>query len=142
MLHSVAATAVLVSVLSAPDASEAEVVWTVGLSDDRPAEFALGRDEAYAQYPKGFPSDVTFRVGSSDPAREFCYIHPGPMDVWAGSRAHDVRVTFSLDGSPSGSYMLTLDLCRSHYAFPPALDVEAHGVYSRLRAVVSEATDE
>ncbi|MGQ9590292.1 MAG: polysaccharide lyase family protein, partial [Planctomycetota bacterium] len=103
------------------------VVWSIGVPDDRHAEFALGPEEDYSGYPKLFPEDVRFAVGKSDPAKDFSYIHPGPRDAWAGSKAHAFAIAFELEEEPSGTFVLTVDLTRSHYAFPPTLQVEGNG---------------
>lgn len=103
------------------------VVWSIGVQDDRHAEFALGPDEDYSGYPKLFPEDVRFVPGESDPAKGFSYIHPGPKDAWAGSRAHAFAIAFELSEEPSGTFVLTVDLTRSHYAYPPTLRIEANG---------------
>ncbi|HEY5909669.1 MAG TPA: polysaccharide lyase family protein [Verrucomicrobiae bacterium] len=108
-------------------AAEPTRVWQIGAIDGRPAEFALGEKEEYSVFPKQFPEGVAFVVGRSDPARHFPYIHPGPMDVWAGSRAHAFTIAFDLPGEPAGTYLLLVALCRSHYAYPPTLAIEVGG---------------
>jgi alpha-mannosidase len=117
-------------------AAEPTVVWQIGTVDGRPAEFALGQREEFAAFPKAFPEGVAFLVGSSEPSRHFPYIHPGPMDAWAGSRAHSFAISFELPSQPSGTYLLLVALCRSHYAYPPTLAVEVNG--EKVGEVVTE----
>lgn len=100
-----------------------EVLWRIGNGDDSPAEFALGEKGEYSRYPELFPEDAVFVTGKSAPREHLPYIHPGPKDAWAGSRAHSVTVRFELAGEPTGTMVLLLDLTRSHYAYPPVLTV-------------------
>jgi hypothetical protein len=108
-------------------AAEPTCLWQIGALDGRSAEFALGEREEYSAFPKQFPDGVAFVIGSSDTARHFPYIHPGPMDAWAGSRSHAYTITFDLRGEPTGTYLLLVALCRSHYAYPPTLAIEVGG---------------
>ncbi len=108
-------------------AADAGLVWQIGKLDGSPGELALGGKEDYASFSKSFGEEVVFALGASDAGRDFPYIHPGPMDVWAGGRAHTVRISFELPGEPVGSYVLLVGLCRSHYAYPPVLEVRVGG---------------
>jgi hypothetical protein len=108
-------------------AADPDLVWQIGTLDGSPGEFALGAKEDYASFSKRFGDEVPFALGASDVGRDFPYIHPGPMDVWAGARAHTVRVAFALPGEPAGTYLLLVGLCRSHYAYPPVLEVRIGG---------------
>jgi len=120
------ALAFLLSVLLAPPATGAEEVWSIGKADGSHGEFALGRG-SYEQFPKRFGDVVEFRVGRSRPERDFPYVHPGPMDRWAGSKPHSFKIQFDLTGEPSGVYLLTLHINKTHYAFPPLLNLAANG---------------
>ncbi len=104
-----------------------QVIWEVGALDDRSLDLALGTQEEFPKYPERFPADVRFIAGKSDAARDFAYIHPGPQDAWAGSKAHAFTIAFDLSQEPSGTFVLLLDLCRSHYGHPPILSVAANG---------------
>lgn len=97
------------------------LLWRLGEPDDDYREFALvGR---YAEYPRRFPQDVVFRMGQSEPGRDWPFIHPGPADAWAGHRQHPFRILFPLDKVPPGACRLTLDLVNTHSSLPPRLEV-------------------
>ncbi|MBI4586686.1 MAG: hypothetical protein HY717_21955 [Planctomycetes bacterium] len=123
------ALAFLPGVSTTPGAEAEEswsVVWEIGKLDDSPREFALGEREEYSRFQAKFPEEVRFAAGKDSPS-SFPYIHPGPKDQWAGAKAHAFTLTFDLPADPSGTYVLLVDLCRSHYEFPPALELEANG---------------
>lgn len=104
------------------------LLWKLGEPDGDYREFALaGR---YGEYLRFFPKDVQFRVGQSKPGEHWCYIHPGPVDAWAGSRRHPFRILFHLDEVPQGVCRLTLRLVNTHYAVPPMLEVRVNEGYS------------
>lgn len=104
------------------------VLWRLGEPDGDYREFALaGR---YGDYLRSFPNDVQFRVGRDEPGKQWCYIHPGPVDAWAGSRRHLFRILFRLDEVPQGVCRLTLHLVNTHYAVPPVLEVRLNEGYS------------
>lgn len=135
----VATLAILLIPASPPAAAEepeSTVVWSIGTADDSPAEFALGPDENYSGYPKLFPEDVRFAIGRSDPAKDFSYIHPGPKDAWASSKGHAFTISFELPEDPTGVFVLTLDLARSHYAYPPSLRIDWNG--KKIASVATE----
>ncbi|WBB63128.1 polysaccharide lyase family protein [Streptomyces sp. WMMC500] len=85
----------------------------VGDFDHRGLEFALSPNLS-AQYPTAFPQDVDFRLGASDPARDWCYLHPGPADSWAGRREHTFTLRFDLAAAPEGDLGFALWLIDSH----------------------------
>jgi len=120
-------TLVVILMTWAMPAAEPTCLWQIGALDGRPSGFALGEREEYSAFSKQFPNGVAFVIGNSDPARHFPYIHPGPMDAWAGSRSHGFRITFDLKGEPAGTYLLLVALCRSHYAYPPTLAIVVGG---------------
>ncbi|MGC8785436.1 MAG: polysaccharide lyase family protein, partial [Armatimonadota bacterium] len=103
-------------------------LWQIGVADGDYREFALaGR---HTEYLRLFPDDVQFRVGQSDPGRNWSYIHPGPADVWAGSRQHPFRILFPLNEVPEGVCRFTLHLVNTHYSVPPLLEVRINDHYS------------
>ncbi|MFW6722448.1 polysaccharide lyase family protein [Streptomyces sp. MAR4 CNY-716] len=85
----------------------------VGGFDHRGLEFALSPNLS-AQYPAAFPEDVDFRHGASDPARDWCYLHPGPGDAWAGRREHTFTLRFDLPAAPERDLGFALWLIDSH----------------------------
>ena len=64
------------------DESSGQLLWQIGSPDNDTREFALAPNH-YDQ----FREDGFFVVGSSDPARDWPYVQPGPADGWAGARA-------------------------------------------------------
>lgn len=104
------------------------ILWQIGEPDGDYREFALaGR---HTEYLRLFPNDVQFRVGQSDPGRDWSYIHPGPADAWAGSRQHPFRILFPLDEVPAGVCRLTIHLVNTHYSALPLLEVRINDRYS------------
>ena len=87
-----ALTMVLVS--SAANGAE-QVVWQIGKSDHSYAEFAIaGKFPEFAARFKAKP--IVFEVGRSDPARDWPYIQPGPLDAaWAPSASANARWSWS-----------------------------------------------
>ena len=82
-------------------------LWQIGTFDRTAAEFrngAAARDfEMFLRYPKDFPEDVTFTIGSSDPARDWNYAQ------WALFVKRPVwTIRFQADGALSGTATLTL----------------------------------
>lgn len=88
-------------------------VVTIGTFDHKSLEFALAPNLS-AQYPTRFPSDVDYTAGVSDPGTDWSYIHPGPADKWAGSKAHTATLRFRLDAVPDGEPWLSLWLIDTH----------------------------
>ena len=58
-------------------------LWQIGAPDNGDAEFALA-PQGYQQ----FKEDGFFVVGRSDAKIAWPYVHPGPLDGWAGNRRH------------------------------------------------------
>lgn len=96
---------------------EGTPVMAVGDFDGKSLELALAPD-GYARYPEEFPEDVDFTVGADRPDQGWCYIHPGPLDRWAGSTDHVFTLRFDADehagdqhtGEPLTPARLTLAL--------------------------------
>ena len=103
-------------------AQEAEPWWSIGISDDRTEELALGPD-GYAR----FAEDAFFVVGWSDAARDWPYAHPGPVDAWGGSRAHAFVIRFAIEGVGEANSELRLDFADTHASRPPRLVVRVNG---------------
>ncbi|MGC9004205.1 MAG: polysaccharide lyase family protein [bacterium] len=96
-------------------------IFRIGKPDSSYREFAIAGN--YSAYPSLFPNDVHFIVGTSNEAKDFPYIHPGPADIWAGARAHSFRISFHLDHIPQPSILLTLYLVNTHYSSPPLISI-------------------
>jgi len=100
-----------------------EVVWQIGTADHSYAEFAIAGK--YPAFPRTFGDrPVEFVPGKNRPERDWPFIHPGPVDLWAGQRVHPFRIRFPLDRTPRGTWTLRIDLVDVHARFPPALVVK------------------
>jgi alpha-mannosidase len=115
---------ILAALLAATSsAGEPTPLWQIGADDGRSAEFALGPRD-WAKYQ----NDGFFVVGESDPKRDWPYVHPGPIDVWAGSRSHTFSIVFGVHASPAeGACRLVIDLIETHPGAPPRLNIEING---------------
>ncbi|MBP6962950.1 MAG: hypothetical protein KBC96_00940 [Armatimonadetes bacterium] len=105
-------------------------VWQIGDFDNCYEDLAIPHD--YGAYNKTYPKDVTFTVGKSDPAKDWPFIHPGPTDAWARSRAHPYQVLFDLPSAPSGVFGLTIDLVSTHGGDAPVLEMSLNGQSGRF----------
>ena len=106
-------------------AGEPTPIMSVGALDGKVDEFALAPD-GWDKWRDTFQNNVVFRVGVDDVASKFPFIHPGPMDAWAGGTSHTLTVEFELAEVPAGQCLLQIGLCRSHYAFPPRFSVRVN----------------
>ena len=102
-------------------------LFQIGRADDNTAEFALGPNRS-GQYSAAFPRDAIYVVGQSDPKRDWPYIHPGPADVWAGSKSHTATILFGVESAPTqGTCTLHMDLVDTHSSVPPRLQIKVNG---------------
>ncbi len=114
-------------------ASEPIELVSVGRIDGKVDEFALAPD-GWGRWGGTFGESVRFRAGVDDPARAFPFIHPGPMDAWAGNTRHVFYVDFQLKDAPAGQCLLLIGVCRSHYAYPPRFSVRVNAAPPRTFA--------
>ena len=106
-----------------PAAQPGTLLWQIGKPDHNNAEFALAPD-GYRQ----FTSDGLFVVGESDARRDWPYVHPGPVDDWAGGRQHTFTIFFGLKRAPSsGECRLRLDLLDTQSKSPPVVRIQING---------------
>src|SRR5689334_17142606 len=54
--------------------------------------------------------DPLFLVGTSDPAKDWPFVHPGPADAWAGRRDHTFGIAFALGEVGAGKGECTLSV--------------------------------
>ncbi|SFP01992.1 Polysaccharide lyase family 4, domain III [Amycolatopsis arida] len=101
-------------------------VAVVGEFDRRSLELALAPD-GYARYLTRFPDGADYVHGVSTPGVDWPYLHPGPADRWAGSRAHTFRLRFRLVEPPAGDLALAVWLIDTHASIPGRLDVACNG---------------
>ncbi|MFQ5806394.1 MAG: polysaccharide lyase family protein [Phycisphaerae bacterium] len=113
-------TALAQSGPAAPGGGEKhKTLWRIGRADGDTREFALGPD-GY----RDFARDAFYVVGASNPAKDWPYVQPGPIDAWAGSRAHTFTVVFCLRQSArDGGFRLVIDLVDTQPRFPPELEI-------------------
>lgn len=110
-------------------AAEGQPLWQIGKPDNDDREFALAPN-GYNRYQE----DGFFVVGRSDPHRDWPYVHPGPVDTWAGSRKHTFAIVFGLKAAPSpGACRLTVDLVDTQKPLPPELQVTVNGTHQVFR---------
>ena len=115
----------LLCVLSCSAWADGNLVFQIGTQDSDYHEFAIAGD--YAQYPDKFPNDVNYVVGQSDPARDWPFILPGPVDGWAGGRQHKFTIHFQTGQPEPGYYELDIDFVNTHDGAPPELVVDING---------------
>lgn len=106
-------------------AADSRLLWQIGQPDTNNAEFALA-PKNYAE----FKHDALFIVGESDAKRDWPYVQPGPVDGWAGGRAHIFSVVFGVKQPKpvtSDNCELVFDLLDTQHQLPPKLRIEVNG---------------
>jgi hypothetical protein len=98
-------------------------VAVIGDFDRKSLELALAPG-GYNQYLTRFPDGADYTAGVSTPAKDWPYLHPGPDDKWAGSRAHTFRFRFDL--SPVRDLVLAVWLIDTHASIPGRLDISCN----------------
>jgi alpha-mannosidase len=122
-VNRLAGAAVWLLLPMAASAAEPGLLWEIGKPDNDDRELAL----APGGYEK-LREDGFFVVGKSDPARDWPYVHPGPIDHWAGSRQHTFTIVFGLKAAPTaGQCTLNCDLLDTHSRTPPELRITVNG---------------
>ncbi|MFH8793767.1 polysaccharide lyase family protein [Streptomyces sp. NPDC017941] len=102
-----------VSAVNARSAAAGRAVAKVGEFDHKGLEFALSPDRS-ANYRTAFPTGVDYRYGTSTAGRDWCYLHPGPLDAWAGRKEHTFTLRFDLGSAPKDDLACALWLIDSH----------------------------
>ncbi len=111
---------------SAPH-QDLQVLWEIGKADKSAAEFALAPNR-YGEYKE----DGFFVVGWSDPAKDWPYAHPGPVDPWGNSKKHTFTIVFALAEAPTeGKSVLEVRLVDTHSSRPPAITFSVNGTVFR-----------
>lgn len=114
-----------------PLASPAATVFEIGKADGDYAELAIAGK--HGDFPKRFPSDVSFTIGQSRADADWPFIHPGPEDSWAGGRPHRFDVNFTLPAVAAGYYRLVIDFVGSRSVMPPRLTLVINGTELKRR---------
>ncbi len=105
-----------------------KMIWQIGAADHNNAEFTLAPG-GYNQ----FSEDGFFAVGRSDSRRDWPFIHPGPVDGWAGSRPHDFHIVFSLQQAPKSNCRLIIRLLDTHASSPPRIKATFNNVSQEIQ---------
>lgn len=115
--------ALLCSLLLATSAAwgAEEIIWQIGKPDHDYAEFACAGD--YHAMGKRFHRPIVFEPGRSEPARDWPFIQPGPMDVWSGLRGRPWTIRFELPGEPRGVFRLRIEFVDVQAITPPRYSV-------------------
>jgi len=122
-LESVIFVVCLVAATTGSAGEEMRILWEIGTPDDDAGEFALAPDR-YGD----FSEDAFFVIGRSSAGRHWPYVHPGPLDRWAGGRRHTFRIFFGVGDDPrDGHVRIVVDLIDTHYNAPPVLRFDLNG---------------
>jgi len=110
---------VLVMVLATSAAMGTErTVWQIGKSDNNYSEFAGAGN--YKDLAAQFGAEpIVFEVGRSNPARDWPFIHPGPMDSWAQAAGKPWTIRFTLPEEPQGVFTLRIEFVDVQNSTPP-----------------------
>ena len=111
---------------AAPAPEDSITLWQLGKTDQDDREFALAPD-GYIR----FRHDGFFVVGQSSVAKNWPYVHPGPVDAWAGGRRHTFTIVFGLKVAPvAGSCVLKVALVDTQGQSPPKLGIRVNDTTS------------
>lgn len=109
--------------------AEGDELWRIGTRDESSAEFhpwihpTTGERQIDYSDPR---SDAVYRVGTSDPAKDWPAYQPGSANGGAGFREHPARIEFQLGEAPRGDLELRLDLL-AYSARLPVVQVDVNG---------------
>ena len=115
-----------------------QIVWQIGKPDHSYAEFAIaGKFNEFAARFGAKP--IVFDVGRSDPAKDWPYIQPGPMDrAWAPSGGSPWTIRFQLPEQPRGFFRLRIDFVDTQSTWPPQYVVALGGHQGVFRLTPGE----
>lgn len=113
-----------ISICAAP-----QEIWSIGQPDQSGAE--LGIFGNYGEFSGRFPDDWRFTVGKSQ-SSDWPYVHPGPVDAWAGNKQHRLVIEFDLASVPIGDCELLIDAVCAH-AVPPIIKAEINNIAAEIR---------
>ncbi len=108
------------------------VVWSIGIEDGSPAEFALAPNgyKEFLANDFGF-EDRYYLINKDKEKKSFPYVLPGPADEWGGTwstagwRTHDINILFGIDKLPEKQtdWQLFIYLVDNAVKKPPLLKV-------------------
>jgi hypothetical protein len=126
-------------VFAALPAAHADVLFAIGKPDGDFRDLAAAGD--YKQVAAAVGQGVTYTVGQSVAERDWPYIHPGPVDNWAGGREYPYRIRFNLATVPKGVCRLSIKALCAHYGSPPLVVVDVNGKASYRYRTPAGTTD-
>ena len=94
------------ALISVGGVAAADTVWRIGDLGNSYSEFAIAGN--YQEYPGRYVNGPVFRIGRDKTEEAWPYIHPGPMDSWAGSKSHTFTIQFDLATAPKGVYRFSI----------------------------------
>ncbi len=110
-----------------PSIPSGEMIWEMGKPDDSCEEFLGGQHcwqfKGYEYFTEEVREPLIYKIGESKPDIDWYWIHPGPIDEWAGSKIHPWTIQFRIDTIPEKPLLLHIVLADTMSALhiPPSL---------------------
>jgi len=100
------------------------VLWSIGIKDHNYSEFACA-GEGY----RSFSADGFFVPGVSEASSDWPFVHPGPIDGWAGNRPHSFSILFGIsETTTSGeNCRLVIAMVDTHKNDPGSVELIVNG---------------
>jgi len=104
-----------------------KILWEIGTLDDSCEEFSGGHHcwefHGYEAYASEAQDPCVYTIGQSRPERDWYWIHPGPIDGWAGGKIHPRTIQFELETIPENPLLLHIALADTMSAahIPPPI---------------------
>lgn len=119
------------------DKPPSTILWQIGEADNDTEDLALAPN-GYKRYSQ----DGYFVAGYSDPKTDWPYVHPGPLDGWAGTTPKVFTIIFSVAKLPlEGECQLQFDFVDVHKMQPPKLEVYVNGNMLSRQLVSGSGSD-
>lgn len=97
-----------------------KLVWEIGVPNRRADEFRHGDDYfqgfLWKNFHKEFPNPLDYRIGSSDPAKDWNYAHSSYTDDAGKAVPWRWRIHFDLDKTPAADATLTIGIASADRA--------------------------
>jgi len=118
--------------------TQADILWEIGVADNKSNEFALapGNYKQFLEHDFGW-EDGAYVIGHSSAKTDFPYVLPGPMDGWGGTaglsgiRSHVLNILFGLKTQDfvdaDAEWKLVIDIRDCDVNSPPLLKVLVNG---------------
>lgn len=112
-------------------------LWFIGGKDGDWRDIFFSADQNHATR-----SGADFTIGSSDPAKDWPAVQPGPRDGWAGEASRTNVVKFTIPEKQSGrEASLTLKLIDAHRTYPPMLEIELNGNLQQIQITAGRSDE-